>query len=125
MPSPKNTFFNDTALYEVQRVGNHCVALVNKKDVQKTYPDFDFHALMPPSGEPAQAQDKMITKWKKPHEFNEKIAAWDIETSKDEIKQRARALRVWHSTDGGCRAGRKTVLGVGLPDPVFGFFEQR
>ena len=34
----KKYFFNGVPLYELQRVGNHCVALLNKKDVEKFTP---------------------------------------------------------------------------------------
>ena len=78
----KKYFFNDTPLYELQRVGNHCLALINKKDVVKAFPDFDFHKFKDDAPETTET-DIMIQKWKKPHTFNDKIAAWDIETSKD------------------------------------------
>jgi hypothetical protein len=78
----KKHFLNDTPLCELQRVGNHCLALINKKDVAKACPDFDFHKFKDDAPETTET-DTMTRKWTKPHTFNDKIAAWDIETSKD------------------------------------------
>ena len=78
-------FFNNVRLYEIQKVGNHCVALIDKKEMQIALPDFEFKKLEAPKIL-ASNTDRLIKKSHlkhMPHSFNEKIAAWDIETSKD------------------------------------------
>ncbi len=78
-------FKDDIKLYEVQKVGNHCVALLPKKDINHVLPEFEHKDIQPMTHEPND-DDKVISKYranKVPHKFNEKIASWDIETSKD------------------------------------------
>jgi hypothetical protein len=71
---------NDVKMLEIQRVGNHCIALVNKKHILKELPDFVFETLEEKKEKPRE-QDKLIKKFKIPHQFNPLIASWDIEAS--------------------------------------------
>lgn len=78
-------FKDDIPLYEVQKVGNHCVALLSRKEINKVMPEFKNHDIQPAKNEP-NTQDRLISKVRSKrvaHAFNEKIASWDIETSKD------------------------------------------
>jgi hypothetical protein len=78
-------FHNGVKLYEIQRVGNHCVALLNRKHINKVLPEFEHKDIQPAVSNP-KLTDKIINKNHLkhiPHKFNAKIAAWDIETSKD------------------------------------------
>ncbi len=68
--------------YEIQRVGNHCLALIDKKLIKDKYPDFDFNKIEKLK-EDKSNENIPIVKKRMFDTYNEKICTWDIETSKD------------------------------------------
>lgn len=66
--------------YNIQKVGDHCLALIDKKLIKAKYPDFDFN-IIETKEEEKQEENKQIKKKRTFDEYNYKIASWDIETS--------------------------------------------
>ena len=78
--NPMKRYKQMTKFYEIQRCGDHCKALIPRKNVKKCYPDFDFNQVVQKE-EDVSTINKAIPKKKVFHQYNHKIAAWDIETS--------------------------------------------
>ena len=97
--------------YEIQKVGDHCHALIDKKIIQAKYPDFKFNTIEKKSDCTAQQAEEFsqltnlskddprypmwqkyifnnsdipIEKKKCYDEYNYKIASWDIETTNND-----------------------------------------
>lgn len=84
---PKNPlarYKHKVKYYELQKVGDHCLALVDKKLIQLKYPDFEFNVIEHKEEEKNE-EDTMIKKRKVFDEYNYKFCAWDIETSPNQL----------------------------------------
>ena len=82
---PKNPlarYRHKVKYYEIQKVGDHCLALVDKKLIKDKYPDFEFNVIEKME-EVKDNEDTLIKKRKFFDEYNYKFCAWDIETSKN------------------------------------------
>jgi len=66
--------------YDIQKVGDHCLALIDKKLIKAKYPDFDFN-IIEKKEEEKEVENTQIKKKRSFEEYNYKIASWDIETS--------------------------------------------
>jgi len=66
--------------YDLQKVGDHCLALIDKKLIKAKYPDFNFNVIETKEEE-KEVENTQIKKKRSFDEYNEKIASWDIETS--------------------------------------------
>ncbi len=66
--------------YDLQKVGDHCLALIDKKLIKAKYPDFNFNVIEKKEEE-KEVENTQIKKKRSFDEYNEKIASWDIETS--------------------------------------------
>lgn len=66
--------------YDLQKVGDHCLALIDKKLIKAKYPDFEFNVIETKEEE-KEEENKQIKKKRSFDEYNSKIASWDIETS--------------------------------------------
>ena len=53
-------FHNDIDLLEIQRIGNHCVALIPKAEIKKRLPKFDLEGLMK-KAEPLEVVDSLLS----------------------------------------------------------------
>ena len=67
--------------YELQRTSQHCLALIQKKDILKRIPDYKFPELKKKISTITNESDKIINKKKSFQKYNYKVASWDIETS--------------------------------------------
>lgn len=66
--------------YDIQKLGDHCLALIDKKLIKSKYPDFNFNVIEKVE-EVEEQENTPIEKKMSFEEYNSKIAAWDIETS--------------------------------------------
>jgi hypothetical protein len=66
--------------YDLQKVGEHCLALIDKKLIKAKYPDFEFNEIEHKEEE-KEEENNQIKKKRAFDEYNYKIASWDIETS--------------------------------------------
>jgi hypothetical protein len=78
--NPLNRYKQKIKYYDIQKVGDHCKALISKKLIEHFHPDFEFKSLTKLEIIKS-SNDTMIKKIKKFHKYNDKIASWDIETS--------------------------------------------
>jgi len=69
--------------YNIQRNNNHCLALINKKELLSVYPDFVTETINQFEAEP-NTEDLPIKKKRYVHEYNKNIGSWDIEASLNE-----------------------------------------
>jgi hypothetical protein len=81
-PHPLKRYKGKIKHYDIQRVGDHCLALIDKKMIKEKYPDFDFNILEKKESTVQSKNVKILRKWA-PYDYNHKIAAWDVETSKN------------------------------------------
>ena len=81
---PLERYRNKVKFYEIQKVGDHCLALVDKKLIKLKYPDFDFN-IIEKKEEEKEHDNKQIKKKKSFDEYNYKFASWDIETSPNKL----------------------------------------
>ena len=84
--NPLKRYKHKIKYYEIQKVGDHCLALVSKKLIKHFHPDFEFNNLTAPEVK-TNDEDTIIKKKKNFHKYNDKIAAWDIETSPNANKE--------------------------------------
>lgn len=68
--------------YNIQKIGDHCRALINKKIMKTYYNDYVFKK-MKEKIEEEKKKNEIIKKKNLHHYYNHKIASWDIETSKN------------------------------------------
>lgn len=84
--NPLNRYKQKIKYYDIQKVGDHCKALISKKLIKHFHPDFEFKTLTELEIIKS-SNDTMIKKVKRFHKYNDKIAAWDIETSLNANKE--------------------------------------
>lgn len=77
---PLKRYKQTIKLYDTQKCGDHCKALILRENIQLKYPDYDFDVLEKKESK-VNNENLIIPKKKCFHKYNETIAAWDIETS--------------------------------------------
>lgn len=77
---PLGRYITPIKHYDIQKVGDHCLALIDKKLIKSKYPDFNFNVIENKEEE-KEVENTQIKKKRSFDEYNYKIASWDIETS--------------------------------------------
>jgi hypothetical protein len=76
-PLPLKRYKGKIKHYDIQQVGNHCNALIDKKLIKDVYPDFDFNILEKKESTVQSKNVKILRKWAN-YDYNHKIAACTV-----------------------------------------------
>ena len=84
-PATPKKRYRSGKFIDLQRVANHCNALIPRAHIEKAFPEFHVPTLGENKKAREPTKEEPIKKRKYYHKYNHKIAAWDIEASPDPI----------------------------------------